>query len=59
MSLPKPKLKFLHPKTSMSPAKLEAFRRLATDKLEASLNIGQTGALKTGRTARSSTDTTG
>jgi len=46
MSLPKPKLKFLHPKTSMSPAKLEAFRRFTTDKLKASLNTGQAGSLK-------------
>jgi ParB-like chromosome segregation protein Spo0J len=46
MSVPRPKLKFLHPKTSMSPARLDAFRRLATDKLKASLQAGQSGSLK-------------
>ena len=40
------KLKFLHPKTSLSPAKLEALRRLTTDKLKASLRAGQTHSLK-------------
>lgn len=41
-----PKIRFLHPKTSLSAAKLEVFRRLTTDKLTASLKPGQVGALK-------------
>ncbi len=40
------KLKFLHPKTSLSPAKLAALRRLTTDQLKASLRLGQMHSLK-------------
>jgi hypothetical protein len=42
----KAKLKFLHPASSLSPAKLEALRRLGTDKLKASLNVGHANSLK-------------
>jgi hypothetical protein len=43
---PKPKLKFLCPKTSLSPSKLEALRNLSTDKLKALLKVGQAHSLK-------------
>jgi ParB-like chromosome segregation protein Spo0J len=42
----KAKLKFLHPKTSLSPVKLDAFRRLSTEKLKASLHVGLAHSLK-------------
>jgi hypothetical protein len=37
----------LHPDSSLSPAKLESFRKLPTDVLIDSLKPGQTGSLKT------------
>ena len=40
------KLKFLHPSSSLSAAKLEALRRVGTDKLKASLGVGQVHSLK-------------
>jgi hypothetical protein len=43
MSGAKPKLKFLHPPTSMSQAKLKDIRGLTTDKIKASLNGGKDG----------------
>jgi len=43
----KPKLQLLHSEDAMSPAKLEAFRRLSTETIKASLHAGQPGALKT------------
>ena len=43
---PVPKLKFLHTQASLIPAKLAAFRRLTTDRLRTSLNVGQAGSLK-------------
>ena len=45
-NLPKAKLKFLHPKTSLSLVKLDAFRRLSTDKRKASLHVGLAHSLK-------------
>jgi len=40
------KLKFLHPPSSLSAAKLDALRRLSTESLKASLAIGQVHSLK-------------
>jgi hypothetical protein len=42
----KPKLGFLHSEDIMNPAKLEAFRRLATDAIILALHPGQPGSLK-------------
>jgi predicted protein tyrosine phosphatase len=42
----RPKLQFLHPQDAMSPVKLEAFRRLSTDAIKASLHPGKPGSLK-------------
>jgi hypothetical protein len=44
--LPPPKLRFLHSKSAMIATKLSAFRRLSTEELVASLNMGQAGSLK-------------
>ena len=40
------KLKFLHPKTSLSQVKLASFRLLGTEKLKASPNVGHANSLK-------------
>ena len=42
----RPKLRFLHSDDSMIPAKLVSFRRLTTDAIKMSLNVGQPGSLK-------------
>lgn len=42
-----PPLRFLHLESSLSAAKLERFRTVATDDLVESLRPGQSGALKT------------
>jgi hypothetical protein len=40
------KLKFLHPTTSFSSVRLAELRRLSTDQLKASLNVGHANSLK-------------
>ena len=42
----RPRLRPLHPETSLSQPKLEAFRRLTTDEILESLRLGRAGALK-------------
>ena len=41
-----PKLTFLHAASSLNKGKLEAFRRLSSDELKASLRPGEQGSLK-------------
>jgi hypothetical protein len=42
----RPKLKFLHSEDVMIPVKLGIFRRLSTDAIKSSLDLGQPGSLK-------------
>jgi len=42
-----PKLKFLHPQSSLNRVKLDLFRRLSTEVLKSSLAPGRQGSLKT------------
>jgi ParB-like chromosome segregation protein Spo0J len=41
-----PPLRFLHPDSSLSPAKLEQYEKLSTEVLAESLRPGQEGSLK-------------
>jgi len=41
-----PKLKFLHPQSSLNRVKLDLFRRLSTEVLKSSLAPGRQGSLK-------------
>jgi hypothetical protein len=42
-----PRLKFLHSETSLVATKIDAFGRVSTQELKASLETGKPGALKT------------
>jgi hypothetical protein len=47
MNSGEPKLKFLHPETSLNRVKLDVFRSLSTEELILSLVPGRQGSLKT------------